>query len=248
MYRYGLVSVSFRGKTPEEIVDAVAEAGLTCIEWGSDVHAPCGDEERLKGIAALCRERGIEICSYGSYFRVGQSPIEELPAYIRAAGLLGTNIIRVWCGVKGYRDYSAEEWAALCRVCRQAAAMAQKAGVILCMECHVGTVTDCAEGALRLMKEVDSPHFRMYWQPNQFMSREENLDYAARIAPYVTHLHVFNWDQHARHPLMDGKDAWTAYLKAFSPDSHLLLEFMPDDRIESLPAEADAVRQIGGAI
>ena len=43
MFRTGLVSVSFRDKTPPEIIKAAAGAGLSCIEWGSDVHAPFSD-------------------------------------------------------------------------------------------------------------------------------------------------------------------------------------------------------------
>ena len=50
MYNTGLVSISFRGHTPEEILTAMAQAGLGCIEWGSDVHAPCGDVENIEKI------------------------------------------------------------------------------------------------------------------------------------------------------------------------------------------------------
>ena len=40
MYHAGLVSISFRENSPEEIVKACVAAGLRYIEWGSDVHAP----------------------------------------------------------------------------------------------------------------------------------------------------------------------------------------------------------------
>ena len=36
MYNLGLVSVSFRKHTPEEILSSVRDAGLTYIEWGSE--------------------------------------------------------------------------------------------------------------------------------------------------------------------------------------------------------------------
>ena len=73
MYQLGLVSISFRGHTPEELITAVKEAGLSCIEWGSDVHAPCTDEERLQQIAAAQKAAGISCCSYGTYFGLGQN-------------------------------------------------------------------------------------------------------------------------------------------------------------------------------
>ena len=99
-YTLGLVSISFRQHSPKEIIKAVKNAGLACIEWGSDVHAPCKDLERLNEIAALQKEYGISCSSYGTYFRLGDTPIEELTDYINAAKILGTKIIRLWCGTK----------------------------------------------------------------------------------------------------------------------------------------------------
>ena len=44
-FNCGIASVSFRQNSVEEIVNAVKESGLTCIEWGGDVHArPCDEE------------------------------------------------------------------------------------------------------------------------------------------------------------------------------------------------------------
>ena len=84
-YNLGLVSVSFRPFAPEEILKAMANTGLTCIEWGSDVHAPYNNVEKLNQIVSLQKQYGITCCSYGTYFRLGETPIEELPGYIAAA-------------------------------------------------------------------------------------------------------------------------------------------------------------------
>ena len=35
-HRLGVVSVSFRDRTPEEILKEAKDAGLVCVEWGSD--------------------------------------------------------------------------------------------------------------------------------------------------------------------------------------------------------------------
>ena len=56
----GLVSISFRKHTPEEIVKACADAGLRYIEWGSDVHVPAGNEARAREVRALCASAGID--------------------------------------------------------------------------------------------------------------------------------------------------------------------------------------------
>ena len=46
-YTYGLVSVSFRKNSPEEILSAMKDSDLSVIEWGSDVHAPSDDIQNL---------------------------------------------------------------------------------------------------------------------------------------------------------------------------------------------------------
>ena len=249
MYQLGLVSISFRTETPETIVEAVKAAGLSCIEWGSDVHAPWNDEEKLQTIVRLQKESGIRCSSYGTYFRLGKDDPAEFPGYIRAAKLLGTGILRLWCGTKGFKAYTEEELEALYADCRKVAAMAEEAGVTLCMECHNGTVTDRKEGALALMQAVDSPAFGMYWQPNQLRTVEENLTYAALLAPWTKHIHVFNWDcpnggAVQKAPLADAVDTWKQYLTRIPGDRALLLEFMPDNRLESLAAEAAALKII----
>lgn len=251
MYRLGLVSISFRSHSPEAIAHAAKEAGLSCIEWGSDVHAPCSDEPRLREIAALQQKLGLTCCSYGTYFRLGQDKPAELIRYIHAARILGTKILRLWCGTKGSGEYTPEEREKLYADCRAATKIAEEYGVILCMECHNGTLTDRKEPALALMEAVHSPAFRMYYQPNQLRTPEENVAYARLLAPYTEHVHVFNWDcpnggSLERYPLAEGVSRWKRYLAELPGDRSLLLEFMPDDRLESLKTEADALRKIAG--
>ena len=244
MYDLGLVSISFRNHSPEEILCAMKKAGLSVIEWGSDVHAKPQDEDQLGKIVALQKKYGISCCSYGSYFRLGVTPLEELEDYIKAAKLLGTDIIRIWSSDKGSAEFTESESKALFEEGRRAARIARKHGVTLCMECHNGTYTDTLPSALRLMREVGSEHFKMYWQPNQFRTKEQNEQYAAAIAQYVEIVHVFNWEGKEQYPLSQGVELWRQYLAKLKLHKPLLLEFMPDDRIETLSAEADALRRI----
>ena len=249
MYQLGLVSISFRQETPETLIKAVKAAGLSCIEWGSDVHAPWNEEEKLQNIVRLQKESGICCSSYGTYFRLGKDDPAEFPGYIRAAKLLGTDVLRLWCGVKGFKEYTPEELEALYADCRKVAAMAEAEGVTLCMECHNGTVTDWKEGALTLMQAVDSPAFQMYWQPNQLRTVEENLAYVSLLAPWTKHIHVFNWNcpnggPVEKYPLAQAEETWKEYLAQIPGDRALLLEFMPDDRLKTLAAEAVALKAI----
>ena len=244
-FKTGLVSVSFRQNTPKEILDAMRGAGLKYVEWGSDVHAPKDDIKRIYELAELQKQYKVRCCSYGTYFTVGVTPTEDLVDYIRAARILGTDIIRIWAG-KGreYSSYSAKEKEEFIEICKKCAEIAEKEAVTLCLECHKGTFTDCKEGALELIKRVNSEHFKMYWQPNQNKAEAENMAYAELLAPYTEHIHVFNWKEKEKKPLAEAMDIWKKYLEILGGEHYLLLEFMPDGRIESLPAEADALRRI----
>ena len=243
-YRLGLVSVSFRTYSPTEIVEATMAAGLSCIEWGSDVHAPCKDKERLLMIKELQESAGLACSSYGTYFRLGETPIEELCDYIDAAKPLGTDILRLWCGNKRGDECGEQEREALLADCKRAAKIAEDAGVTLCMECHKNSFTERVEDTLWLMQSVNSPAFRMYWQPFQWRSVEDDINYATKIDQYVKHIHVFNWEGDGKFPLCEAIDEWKSYLACFSADHTLLLEFMPDNKIETLKTEADALRAI----
>lgn len=233
MYRAGLVSITYRQLSHREVIDLAADAGLDCIEWGSDIHAPVGDAARLADIASYSRERGIQCCSYGTYFRLGLHPLDDLRTYIEAARTLGTRVLRIWAGNKNYTDMTDSERTALIDEARRAAALAEREGVTLCFEWHAETMTNCLEGALSLMEQVDSPALRLYWQPSQYRSFEQNLAEAKRIAPYTVNLHVFQWElvpgTIVRHPLADGRKAWTQYLSCFDGTQNALLEFVPDD-------------------
>lgn len=241
-----MVSVSFRDRSPQEILEAMHRVGLHLIEWGSDVHAPCRDLERLEQLVKLQDRYGIECSSYGTYFRLGETPLSELADYIRAAKLLGTDILRLWCGSKSGAEMNQEERDLLLTECRKAAAIAKENHVTLCMECHRNTLTQNPEDTVWLMQAVDSPHFQMYWQPFQWQSTEQNIANAKRIAPYAKRIHVFHWKEDQKLPLLDAVEDWRAYLKQFSHPLPLLLEFMPNGTLEELADEATALKLIIG--
>ena len=245
-YTLGVVSVSFRDRAPEEIACAAADCGLCAIEWGSDVHARQTDKAALRRIAGLESETGVICSSYGTYFRIGADtdgkPTEaaDIAPYLDAAAVLGTKTLRIWCGVKSSRDYNAAETRALLDTAEKSAALAADRGMTLCSEFHLGTFNDCVESA-RLLAEAG---VGTYWQPFQTVSAEENLKTAAALGSAVHTVHVFNWSPEGRFPLSDAVDDWRRYLAVLPEARTLLLEFMPDDRLETLAAESEALRRI----
>ncbi len=248
MFKAGLVSVSFRENTPDEIIKAASSAGLSCIEWGSDIHAKKDDFDDLRKIEKGCRENGIECCSYGTYYRIGQNSINDIFEYINAAKILGTDILRIWCGTKGAAEYSRDEKKLLFEQCAHLAEIARKENVKLCLECHNNTFTDTADETVRLIKTVNSENFGMYWQPNQYKNETENLEYAEKISDVTEIIHVFNWDSDdKRYPLADAKEVWRRYFKYFDGQP-ALLEFMPDGKLETLVTEAETLKEITGEL
>lgn len=244
MLKAGLVSISFRNKNPDEIIEAAVNAGLKIIEWGSDIHAPCNNTERLINIAEKQKRAGIEACTYGTYFKIGINSCDEIKAYIKAAKILGTDVLRVWCGNKPSCAYSYAEKQKIIFDSKTIADIAENEKVKICLEFHPYTYTDELKSASELINAVNSRSFKMYWQPNQFRTKEENIISARELAPCVENIHVFNWDGGKRSSLKGAVDEWREYASYFKGVHNMMLEFMPDDNINSLPIEADSLRKI----
>ena len=56
-------------------------------------------------------------------------------------------------------------------------------------------------------------------------------------------IHAFNWEGDSKYPLGSAKEIWREYLGVFGGGT-VLLEFMPDGKIESLAGEAAALKKI----
>ncbi len=244
MFKTGVVSVSFRKLSVDEVIKLVGESGLKAIEWGSDVHAPYTDRERLEYIAKAQKDAGLYCPSYGTYFKLGEHPTEELRGYIEAAKILGTNILRLWCGNKKYEDMTAEEIDHLFGEAKKAAKIAEEKGAVLCMECHNNSCTETLDGALAIINAVDSPAFRMYWQPATKAGFENNMKYAEAIAPYTYTIHSYYYKDGVQLSLDEGIDEWKKYLECFDGTQHILLEFMPGGDPAALNAEAAALNSL----
>ena len=109
MFKTGLVSISFRKNDVEEIIRKVSEAKLEYVEWGSDVHAPFDNFRAISNINGLSEQYGVKTSSYGTYFKVGRDDPNDIKNYFSAAKSLGTNVLRVWIGLKGSADFSKDE-------------------------------------------------------------------------------------------------------------------------------------------
>lgn len=245
MFYPGLVSISFRPLSPEQVIEACKNAGLSHVEWGTDSHVKTpeeGDKAYRAGVAA-----GVKPCSCGSYYKLGLSTPDDLKNVLETAHALHTDIVRIWGGNRGSAELTENDFSKLVGEAYRAAELAESYGITLCLECHPNTVTDRYESELRFLSAVSHPNLRTYWQPNQFESFRYNMEAAEALAKDTRMIHVFAWSATERFPLEAHLEAWSQYLSVFHKAGGTygtLLEFMPDNRPESLPHEADTLRRL----
>lgn len=243
----GLVSVSFRWLTPDEIIKATAAAGLQGIEWGSDVHVPPDHPVLAKAVRDKTVDAGLTVSAYGTYFGLGKNSTDEFQKYLETAEILGTNILRIWPPDKFRDKLSAEEYLHIVSNAETIAEMAKKCNKTVCLECHHETFTDNYKDEVNLIKDVGYDNFKTYWQPNFYKDLTYNISSAKALQPYVENVHVFNWKGNQRFPLSDGVDEWKQYiniLQCDSADRWYLLEFMHDDKPTSLNPSASVLNRL----
>ena len=230
----GLVSISFRKHSPEQILAAVKSAELDAVEWGGDVHAPHGDLTEAKKIKELSDAYGIKIAEYGSYYAIGKSEPELFDKVLASAKALGASVIRVWAGQGKPSDtYSREEYEAAVADAKRICDMAKN--ITVALECHPNTLTDEYHTAKQFLSDVAKENLKMFWQPNQHRPLEYNLDAIRALLPYIVSVHVFSWRRKEKFPLDVLESDWKQYINLLSSKNiNYMLEFMHDDNIETL--------------
>lgn len=231
----GLVSVTFRQLTPEEVIALVERAELQAIEWGEDVHVPHGNLARAKAVREVMRAAGLQTVAYGSYYRVGESKDEDLPfeRVLEVALELGAPTIRVWAGTKSSAEADQTYRERVIDDSLRIADLAASVGVKVSYEYHGHTLTDTNASAHALLKEASHDNLYTFWQPSHEMSVEERAEGLECILPRLTNVHIFHWRKPKdRRPFEEGEEGWRRYIEIIreSPKDHpMLLEFVRGD-------------------
>lgn len=253
--RAGLVTVTFRQLSPEEIVAVAQEAGLAVLEWGGDVHVPAGDTRRAREVATLTREAGLQTVCYGSYYRVGHEGEAGKPGFadvLATAAALGAPSIRVWAGTRGSDAADAAYFARVRDDANRIADMAGKEGVRIAFEFHDGTLNDNAEAAAQFLAVLPHPNIDTLWQPLVSLDVEQRNRSLQVVMPRLAHVHVFHWlpgDPIDRRPMNEGEEVWRGWFESMheagrKPDA--LLEFVRGDDPASLRSDAAVLRSLLG--
>ena len=248
MIHGGLVSVTFRQLSCEEIVELVSQAKLAGIEWGGDVHVPHGDVARAKEVGRITREAGLQVAAYGSYFNRADGV--TFGQVVDSAAALVAPTIRIWAGKTGSAETSDADRAALVAEARRAADLAQAAGITLSYEWHSHTLTDTNESAVRLLEEIGHENVRFYWQPALGKDEEYCMAGLQGIIDKLTNVHVYNWEsvegRPARQELAGGEKQWREYFEVVNSterDHFALLEFVREDSPDQFGRDAATLRR-----
>ncbi len=190
--KIGFTSNSFRQiKSLDKIVEIAVAAGVDCIEWSGDIHVKNADD--AKAAKALCDKAGIEICSYGSYYRVGSKNAAEWQSVCETANALGAASIRVWLGSEDSEKTGIEAYENLLDDARKICAVAESFGLLVCPECHGNTYNNNTDAFLKIRDDIGSACFKTYFQ-SRYRRKEYDLDRIERTMPYIENVHVSFFD------------------------------------------------------
>jgi sugar phosphate isomerase/epimerase len=248
MLKTGLVSISFRDLTTDEIIKMVKKAGLDAIEWGGDVHVPHGDVFKAEEVKQSCGLLGINCPSYGSYYRVGEyvEPKEEFKKVLACAKTLDADVIRVWAGTKSTKDADEAYWNLITNELNLICRMAAQEGKDVALEYHAKTLTDNSVDTMKLIAKTDAGNLYTYWQPPVGLPHDRNLRDIKMLKSHISNIHTFTWEGRERMPLSDGIEKWEEYFKLVNTWKlrYCLLEFIKDNSVDGFYRDAEILKMM----
>ncbi len=179
--KIGLLSKVFTRSSLEEVLDAIAEAELECMQFNLESaglipmpdEIPAGLPSRVRDAAA---ERGIGIASIQGTFNMShpdaefrRAGLQRLRAILSSCAEFGTSVVAICIGTRNRENMwghhsdnnTPEAWRDMTSCIGEALRMAADAGVTLAMEPEVTNIVDSAAKARRLMDEMNSPHLKV---------------------------------------------------------------------------------------
>lgn len=246
--RCGLCSVTFRELTPDAVVRTAAEAGLTTIEWGADVHVP--DVAEAVRVRALTEDAGLRVAALGSYYRVGEAEPGAFAELLEIAVALGAPRIRVWAGSIGSAEADQAHRDRVVADAKTIGELAAAADILIGFEFHGRTLTDTLDSTQALLQAIDHPNVASYWQPPVDLPDDDAIDGLRAVLPHLCAVHVFSWwPGSERLPLNARGELWSRVAEVLTEadaDVDLLLEFIPGDAPEKLAGQARMLRDLLG--
>jgi len=202
----------------------------------------------------LTREAGLEVASYGSYYRFdecaegSQESGPEMAAVLKTAEALGAPAIRLWAGRTGPEDMPDREWEAIVDRARAFAEKAANRGMRIEFEFHENTLTETPHSTNRLLDAISHPAAWTLWQPPLQTLPSDRLEGLRLVKARVSNLHCnfFAQDPWPEvHALAEGESEWKSYLNELDPavGRWVLIEHVKDHSVAQLAEDAGALRR-----
>jgi len=189
----GIFAKTFVRPTLEENLDAVADHGLSVVQYNLACAGLPSLPERIeprlaRQIAAAAASRGITLAAVSGTFNMIDPIRERRDAGLRrldelagACALLGTRIITLCTGTRDpddmWRGHPAngrpDAWAELLTAMEQALAIAEEHDLWLAVEPETANVVDSSAKARRLLDELRSPRLKVIIDPANLFHVED---------------------------------------------------------------------------
>ena len=177
----GIMSRTFSRPTLEEELNAVAEHGLSCMQFdlssaGLSFQAGQIDKGECDRIRGAFEARGIAMAGVNGMYNMVHPDVEQRQVGLRnlrvlapACESLGTSVIVMCTGTRNPEmmwlshpdNSSPEAWHDLTVSMKQALKVAEEYNVTLAFEPEVANVVDSAQKARRLLDEMGSPYLKV---------------------------------------------------------------------------------------
>jgi sugar phosphate isomerase/epimerase len=238
----GIVSITFKEKKADEVIDLSVKAGLWGIEWSENHHINPGDISGAASLKKITEEAGLKIVSYGSYFRAGTEAnyAGSFRKHLDTAAALGAPAMRIWAWNKGSGAASVEDFKRIADESSRVADIAGIYGIKIGFEWHRDTLTDTNESAIKLLDMATNKNLYCLWQPTPEIPGSRRAHGLHLLGKRLLNIHAYYWDNRVRKPLADGKEKWEEYLKAVdrAEDHCVLMEFVMDDSVKQFMEDA----------
>jgi sugar phosphate isomerase/epimerase len=179
--RLGVLSKVITRPSLEAVLDAVAAAGLECIQFNLESaglmpmpdEIPAGLLERVRAAAAA---RRVGIASVQGTFNMSHPDadfrrvgLRRFRLIVDACAPLGTSVVAICIGTRNRdnmwghhaENNTPEAWRDMTECVREAVRIAEDGNVTLAMEPEVTNLVDSAAKARRLMDEIGSAHLKV---------------------------------------------------------------------------------------
>lgn len=244
--KIGMTSLTLREESIENVIKYAKEAGISGIEWGvSEKHASIEDDSFIERIKTESQKNGIEIFSLGSYCNMTDKA--DCDRTLEVAVKLGAPVIRLWAGRKSIEECDDEYKNT---VIENSVYMAEKAGELnikLGFEYHSYTLTETADSAVELIKEINQSNVGLYWQPDGNLSVEENIKDRNKVLPFlVGNIHIQNYSETKGYMLLEEiSDRISKYFEDIKDkDYNVMIEFVKDSLPENVIKDAVTLKKL----